>query len=145
MNNSENIPMSPLVRKMRWLTLVSHVLLIAWMVIWYFLLSNQHGYSTTFIILVYVMPLILPLWGIMAGKPYTHAWTSFIVLLYFLHAITVIYAEPSQIWYACVELFLAVCLFTGCAVFARLRGQELGIGLKKLKDVMAEERQRFEG
>ncbi|GBL03002.1 DUF2069 domain-containing protein [Glaciecola sp. KUL10] len=137
--------MSPFVKKMRWLALISHVALIVWMAVWYFGLSNIRDYSTTFIFLVYILPLLFPLKGIVQGKPYTHAWTSFIVLLYFLHAITVIYAEPSQILYASIELALAVSLFTGCSVYARLRGQELGIGLKKLSVVMAEEKKRFEG
>lgn len=145
MNSDKSIQMSPLVKKMRWLALSSHIALISWIAIWYFLLSNTHNYSATFIILVYIVPLLLPLRGIVQGKPYTHAWTSFVVLLYFLHAITVLYAEPTQIVYASIELLLAVSMFTGCAVFARLRGQELGIGLKKLSEVMAEEKKRFEG
>jgi uncharacterized membrane protein len=145
MNSTQTVKMSPLVKKMRWLALVSHIALIVWMAVWYFGLSNVHNYSNTFIVLVYIVPLLLPLKGIVQGKPYTHAWTSFIVLLYFLHAITVIYAEPTQILYASIELLLAIGLFTGCAVYARLRGQELGIGLRKLSEVMAEEKKRFEG
>jgi len=144
MTERNDVTMSPTVYKLRWLALGSHIMLILWMCIWYFGLLSTSEYSLVFIFLMYVMPLMLPLWGIIKAKPYTHAWASFIVLLYLLHAITVIYAEPSQIVFAAIELVLASAMFVGCAGFARLRGQELGTGLKKLKDVMEDEKQYFE-
>ena len=115
------------------------------MATWYFFLPITADYSITFKFLIYILPLLLPLPGIVQGKPYTHAWASFIVLLYFLHSITVIYAEPTQMVYAIIELILAVGMFAGCSAFARLRGQELGTGLPKLKTVMEEEKSLFEG
>ena len=139
------IPMSERVKKLRYLAMYSHLGLLLWMVIWYFLLPMTADYSVTFKILVYIVPLLLPLPGILQGKPYTYAWASFIVLLYFLHSITVIYAEPSQMLYAIIELFLAVGMFIGCSGYARLRGQELGTGLPKLSAVMDEEKNLYEG
>lgn len=145
MNNSEPVIMSATVRKLRYLALLSHLALLIWMSVWYFALPMDADYSTTFKILIYILPLLLPLPGIVKGKPYTHAWASFIVLLYLLHGITVIYAEPSQMYYAIIELVLAVAMFVGCSAFARLRGQELGTGLPKLKDVMEDEKNFYEG
>lgn len=146
MNQSNKIiPMSTRVKQLRYIALCSHFALLAWMIVWYFFLPITADYSVTFKILFYIMPLLLPLPGIIQGKPYTHAWASFIVLLYFLHGITVTYAEPSQMIYAIIELLLAVSMFIGCSSFARLRGQELGTGLPKLKAVMDEEKELFEG
>lgn len=138
-------PMSTKVKRYRYLAVVSHIGLLLWMSIWYLLLDTKADYSITFIILFYILPLIFPLKGILAGKPYTHAWACFIVLLYFLHGITVIYAEPSYLIHASIELILASGMFIGCSVYARLRGQELGISLPKLSKVMEEEKARFEG
>ena len=140
-----NTPMSPRVKSLRYLALFSHLALLAWMIIWYFFLPMTAEYSILFKILMYIVPLLLPLWGIVQGKPYTHAWASFIVLLYFLHSITVLYAEPSQTLYATIELVLAIAMFIGCSTFARLRGQELGTGLPKLSAVMQEEKKIYEG
>lgn len=139
------VPMSDRVKQVRYLALFSHLALLIWMSVWYFLLPMTADYSITFKILVYILPLLLPLPGLVQGKPYTHAWASFIVLLYFLHSITVIYAEPTQMLYAIIELVLAIGMFVGCSTFARLRGQELGTGLPKLKAVMEEEKHLFEG
>ncbi|MBF7072879.1 DUF2069 domain-containing protein [Glaciecola sp. MH2013] len=137
--------MSVKVKRLRYLALGSHIALLGWMITWYFILPLENDYSTLFKLAFYILPLLLPLYGIVQGKPYTHAWASFIVLLYFLHSITVLYAEPSLMWLAAVELILASAMFIGCSAFARLRGQELGTGLPKLKSVMEDEKRLFEG
>lgn len=137
-------PMSAKVKRYWYLALISHVGLLIWMSVWYLILNTKSDYSTVFIVLFYILPLLLPLKGILQAKPYTHAWACFIVLLYFLHGITVIYAEPDYIWHASLELLLATGMFVGCSVFARLRGQELGISLPKLSKVMEDEKRRFE-
>ena len=54
------------------------------------------------------------------------------------------YAVPDERWYAVVEIILCTGMFVGCSAFARKRGHELGLGLKKLKEEMQEEKARFE-
>ncbi|MDT0594301.1 DUF2069 domain-containing protein [Glaciecola petra] len=144
---SEQLPpvMSSQVLLFRRIALFSHLGLLLWLSIWYFALSSDQEYSTLFIIVIYLLPLLLPLLGIIKAKPYTHAWSCFIVLWYFLHAITVIYAEPAYIMHATLELLLACGMFVGCSMFARLRGQELGTSLPKLSKVMEDEKALFEG
>lgn len=128
----------------RYLAMFSHLALLVWVTVWHLFLSQTQQYSVSFIFLIYMVPLLLPLRGIIKGKPYTHAWANFIVLLYLIHSLTVLYAVEEERIFAAIELVLATAMFTGCAVFARKRGRELGIGLKKLKDVMQEERDAFE-
>ncbi|MGQ8363746.1 DUF2069 domain-containing protein [Glaciecola sp. 1036] len=137
-------PMSDKVKRFRWLALTSHFLLLLWMSIWYYLLDAGNDYSAGFIFVLFILPLLLPLKGIIAAKPYTHAWACFIVLWYFLHAITTLYAEPEQRLWATIELILASAMFAGCSLFARHRGQELGTGLQKLSKVMKDEKAYFE-
>jgi uncharacterized membrane protein len=136
--------MSEKVKRYRYLALVSHVLLLVWMSVWYLALDTKADYSLAFILLLYIVPLMLPLWGIIKAKPYTHAWACFIILFYFLHAITVMYAEPDYLLHASLELVLATGMFTGCMMYARLRGQELGSNLPKLSKVMEDEKAHFE-
>lgn len=142
--NMRKVAMSARVKSFRMLALGSHVLLLLWLCIWYFVLLENEQYSYVFVIVIYLLPLLLPLHGIIKAKPYTHAWSCFIVLWYFLHSITTMYAEPQYMLYAAVELLLAIAMFVGCSMFARLRGQELGIGLPKLSKVMEEEKAVFE-
>lgn len=137
-------PMSKQVKRYRYLALCSHVGLLLWMAVWYFLLKTPQGYSIVFISVMYLLPLLLPLYGIIKAKPYTHAWSCFVVLWYFLHAITVMYSEPEYFLHASVELALAIGMFIGCSMYARFRGQELGTGLPKLSKVMEQEKALFE-
>lgn len=137
--------MSSKVTMYRYLALISHVGLLLWMAIWYFWLADATGYSYSFVFILYLLPLLLPLPGIIKAKPYTHAWSCFVVLWYFMHAITVMYSEPAFMLYAIIELCLAIAMFVGCSLFARFRGQEIGSALPKLSKVMEQEKAHFEG
>lgn len=137
-------PMSPKVKVYRYLALIGHLGLLTWMTIWYLILSDSRDYSNTFVIVIYLLPLLLPLYGIIKAKPYTHAWSCFIVLWYLMHSVTVMYVEPSFMIHAIIELVFVIMMFVGCSMFARLRGKELGTGLAKLSKVMEEEKALFE-
>lgn len=140
-----SIPMSAQTKNFRLLALTSHILLLVLMSYWCFFVESKRSYSALFLFLVYILPLILPLPGILRGKPYTHAWVNFFILIYFMHGLTVVYAEPSERMFAILELLLATAMFVGCCMFARLRGRECGLGLTKLKDEMTREKAFFEG
>ena len=129
----------------RKLTLTSYALLIIWLVIWHFFLTIDKNTSTTFTLLFWVVPILLPAKGLIEGKPYTYAWTNFIVMYYLLHGLTAVYAVEGERLYALVEIILCCMLFTGCSFYARMRGRELGLGIRKLKEELLEEKQAFEG
>ncbi|MGB2427183.1 MAG: DUF2069 domain-containing protein, partial [Alteromonas sp.] len=59
-------------------------------------MREEMAFSPLFVVLIYVMPLIFPMHGILVGKPYTHAWANFIVMFYLIHGLTIIYAEPHE-------------------------------------------------
>jgi uncharacterized membrane protein len=141
----KDVAMSSKVAVYRYLALVGHLGLLAWMSIWYFGLSGARDYSAAFIIIVYILPLLFPMHGIIKAKPYTHAWSCFVVLWYFMHSVTTMYVEPTYIIHASIEMVFVLMMFIGCAMFARLRGQELGTGLPKLSKVMEQEKKLFEG
>lgn len=66
-------------------------------------------------------PLLLLIKGIKA-QPYTFAWANFILMLYFLHALTLLTLAGEQI-FAAVELGLCLGAFVANIVFARIRGR----------------------
>jgi uncharacterized membrane protein len=128
----------------RILTLTSYLLLIVWLVVWHFILTIDKPTSTLFTLLFWIVPILLPIKGLIEGKPYTHAWTNFIVMYYLLHGLTAVYAVEGERLYALVEIILCCALFTGCSYYARMRGRELGLGIRKLKEELLEEKQAFE-
>jgi uncharacterized membrane protein len=129
----------------RQLTLSSYLLLIVWLVVWHFILTIDKTTSTLFTLLFWLLPILLPAKGLIEGKPYTYAWTNFIVMYYLLHGLTAVYAVEGERLYALVEIILCTLLFTGCSFYARVRGRELGLGIRKLKEELLEEKQAFEG
>tara|TARA_R110000868_G_scaffold54248_1_gene169802 strand:- start:289 stop:714 length:426 start_codon:yes stop_codon:yes gene_type:complete len=126
------------------LALSSYFILIAWLLIWHFILTPDKSTSTVFTLLFWILPILLPLKGLLQSKPYTYAWTNFIVMYYLLHGLTAIYAVEGERLYALIEIILCCGLFTGCSYYARMRGRELGLGIRKLKDELREEQQAFE-
>lgn len=94
--------------------------------------------------LIWIFPLLIPAYGLIKGKPYTAAWSNFVVMIYYMHSLTIMYTDPDERYLAILEFVLANCMLFGNGIYARMQGKELGLGLQKLKEVMAEEKEREE-
>tara|TARA_B110000046_G_C12784882_1_gene310591 strand:+ start:34 stop:420 length:387 start_codon:yes stop_codon:yes gene_type:complete len=107
--------------------------LLIFLPLWHLILvpSEMNKYVT---FLLTVGPLLLPLKGILKRQPYTYAWSNFIVMFYLLHGLTLIWDRPDERLYVVTELVLALMMFVGCSYFAKFRGQELGLSIRKKKD-----------
>lgn len=136
--------MQPQTKRFRMLALFGNLALLAWIALWQLSLSPHPHISSTTLAIAWATPLLLPLPGILAGKPYTHAWANFILMFYFLHGLTILYVDGGERWLAVVELLLATSAFFGNILYARARGKELGLKLKRLSKVEKEEKARFE-
>ncbi|KOO02122.1 DUF2069 domain-containing protein [Vibrio nereis] len=128
----------------RLLALSSNLALLTWIALWQLSLSPHPHISNITLAIAWAVPLILPLPGILAGKPYTHAWANFVLMLYFLHGFTILYIDGGERWLAVVELLITTMAFFGNILYARARGKELGMKLKRLSKVEKEEKDRFE-
>lgn len=128
----------------RMMALFGNLALLSWVALWQLSLSPHPHISSTTLAIVWAIPLLLPLPGILVGKPYTHAWANFVLMLYFLHAFTILYIDDGERWLAAVELVLTTITFFGNILYARARGSELGLKLKRLSKVEKEEKARFE-
>jgi uncharacterized membrane protein len=66
------------------------------------------------------LPLLLPLFGILRGKRYTHQWTSLLALVYVIEGVVRAYSDQgASQWLAVTETTLAILLFAGCLGHAR--------------------------
>ncbi|MDR8523975.1 MULTISPECIES: DUF2069 domain-containing protein [Shewanella] len=99
----------------------------------WFIQQGLNGEYSMLFSLLWIVPLLLPLKGILTGKPYTYAWASFILCLYMLHALTLVYVTETDTLFAVAETLLIGALLIGFPFYARIRGRELGLGLKKKK------------
>ncbi|MEJ6078236.1 DUF2069 domain-containing protein [Vibrio sp. 1-Bac 57] len=85
------------------------------------------------VMLIWLIPLLFPLKGIVQGNPYTYAWSGFIALIYVMHACVIIMIDEQERWLAVVELVLASLFLAGNIYFAKYKGQELGLSIRKKK------------
>lgn len=116
------------------MALVGYFSLLFYMPLWLLVLSPSEGLSTITTLLLFVLPLLFPLKGMLQGNPYTFAWANFIVLIYFLHSLTTLWVLPSDRIWATLELIFASIMFFGCSYYAKYRGQELGLSIRKKKE-----------
>lgn len=89
------------------------------------------GEYTLLFSLLWIVPLLLPAKGVLQGNPYTYAWASFILCLYMLHGLTLLYVTNDAFAFALIEVLLIGVLLIAFPFYARIRGRELGLGLKK--------------
>ena len=89
------------------------------------------GEYTLLFSLLWIVPLLLPAKGVFQGNPYTYAWASFILCLYMLHGLTRLYVTTDAFAFALIEVLLIGVLLIAFPFYARIRGRELGLGLKK--------------
>lgn len=104
----------------RYLTLISYFALIGLLLGWYGLYD-----ANPVALVLLLLPLLLPLRGLLKGEPYTFAWSSFLILIYFIHGVVEAYANPAVRLLALFEILLSVAFYTGAVLYARLRGREL--------------------
>ncbi|MBL4940801.1 MAG: DUF2069 domain-containing protein [Colwellia sp.] len=116
------------------IALFGYFSLLIFMPLWLLVLSPSTALSTSTTLILFVLPLLFPLKGLLQGNPYTYAWANFIVLIYFLHSLTTLWVLPSDRVWAILELIFASFMFLGCSYYAKYRGQELGLSIRKPKE-----------
>ncbi len=69
-----------------------------------------------------VLPLCLPLAGLLKNRMYTYRWVSLLVWIYFTEGVVRAWSDKSPgNWLGLVEVLLCLALFTACALHVRLR------------------------
>jgi uncharacterized membrane protein len=76
-----------------------------------------------------VLPLCIPLAGLLKNKMYTYRWVSLLVWIYFTEGAVRAYSDraPSS-YYAFAEVLLCLVLFAACALHVRLRLANKNVG-----------------
>lgn len=126
MNPSANIhPLAPIrnpsfVKNTRILAVGSLLGLIVLGLVWeIFLAPVRPGGSW---LALKVLPLCLPLAGLLKNRMYTYRWVSLLVWLYFTEGAVRAYSDKTPGNYlAMLELLLCLLLFVACALHVRLR------------------------
>ena len=113
-------PAPPLVAATRWLAVGSLVGLIVLGLAWeLFLAPIRPGGSW---LALKVLPLCIPLAGLLKSRMYTYRWVSLLVWIYFTEGVVRATSDRGlSVWLALVEVVLCLLLFTACALHVRTR------------------------
>ena len=104
--------------------LSSYFALLFHLLLWIIWLGPSLYFPTAMVLIVMVVPLIFPLRGLLHGRAYTHAWTGFLAILYFVHGVGDFVVNPPERLYSGIEVVLSLTLFFSCAFYARITGKQ---------------------
>lgn len=90
-------------------------LLLAWLV-W---LAPPARALLSLSVLLLVGPLLLPLRGLLRGRRYTVAWSTLLILLYFVHGIAAIAGGGASAWLGAAEVALSLGYFGSAIAYVR--------------------------
>lgn len=88
-------------------------------VAWYGWLSPPTRLPAVYALLALGTPLLLPLRGLLHGRPYTYAWSLFLALGYATHALIEVYSTPTDRVLALLELALVLLWFVAAMMYVR--------------------------
>jgi uncharacterized membrane protein len=108
----------PMVRRTRNLAVACLVALIVLGLAWELWLAPT-GRGT---LALKVLPLVVPLAGLLRRRMYTYRWVSLLVWPYFIEGVVRATSERGPaVPFAALETLLALILFAACALHVRLR------------------------
>lgn len=130
--SDSQIPGAPRTRILYTLALGSYLSLIALSVLWEGWLAPAPSAPPGLWLTIKSVPLLLPLFGLLHGKPYTYAWASLLVLAYLTEGVVLTFtyrAQPlsSHDIFTCaiIETALSLLFLASAPFYARLRAAEL--------------------
>lgn len=107
----------------RCLALGAHLALLALVLAWYAWLAPPARAPVSLVLALVAVPLLLPLRGLLHGRAYTHAWTSFLALPYFALGVDAVAAGVRPAWLGWAVIAASLALFAAAVGYARLAGR----------------------
>ncbi len=115
-----------LIKLGRGLTLLGYFALMSGLFAWHLLIEPPAKHLMSLIIFFQLGPLMLPLFGLLNGKLYTHAWAMYLAIFYFI--IGVWYAGSSEdLWIGLYVISTSLLFFTGTVIYTRFMGKQLAV------------------
>ena len=113
-----------LIKLGRVLTLAGYFGLFFGLFAWHLLIEPAAKHLMSIIILTQIGPLMFPLMGLLKGKLYTHAWSMYVAIFYFI----------IGVWYAghvddraigLYVIFTSLTFFLGTVLYTRFMGKQV--------------------
>lgn len=113
-----------LIKLGRILTLLGYFSLMFGLYAWHLLLEPAAKHLISVIIFFQLGPLILPLFGLLNGKLYTHAWSMYLAIFYFVVGVWYA-AKDEDLMIGIFVIVTSLMFFTGTVIYTRFMGKQL--------------------
>ncbi len=114
--------LAPRVRITRALSLACLFGLIALLVVNNLWFADLHGARVEVIMAIELIPLLLVLPGMLMGSARAHAWTCFVVNIYFIKGVLAAF-DPARALFGWVEVLVSLGLFVSGLLYVRWKFQ----------------------
>jgi uncharacterized membrane protein len=106
------------------LTLLGYFSLLFGLFAWHLFINPPAKHLISIIIFLQLGPLMFPLFGLLKGKLYTHAWSMYMAIFYFI--IGVWYAGNSEdLMIGLYVIFTSLVFFLGTVLYTRYMGKQM--------------------
>jgi uncharacterized membrane protein len=102
----------------RAISLTSFLALAALLLVWNLMFADIPGKLLWVILAFQLAPLLLLAPGLILGNARAHAWTCFVVNLYFIQGVLAAF-DPSKALFGWVQALLSVSLFCAALMYTR--------------------------
>jgi len=93
--------------------------LLLLLLLWNTWLSPPAKAPIAVMLIVLVVPLLLPLRGLLHGRLYTYRWVPFLALIYLALGIVTAYAQPEERLLGLLETAFSLLLYGGAFFYVR--------------------------
>jgi len=94
------------------------ILLMVW-IIW----LAPDSVPRSIVLAIALLPMLIPLRGLLHGKRYTHAWASFLTLPYFAFGVDAMVHRTEMKWLGILLVLSSTIWFCGCVFYSRFHPQ----------------------
>lgn len=114
--------LAPRLKLTRALSLFSFLALTALLLVWNLVFADLHGARTWVVISIQLVPLLLLAPGLFLGSARAHAWTCFVVNIYFIQGVLAA-IDPARELFGLLEAVISFSLFCSALLYTRWRFQ----------------------
>ena len=98
--------------------------LLTLLMLWNTVLAPSSHFPVAMMLIILVMPLMLPLRGLLHGRPGACTWAAYLSLFYFVHGVVEAAAGPQERLLASLEIATSLLLFFGAVFSVRFSKNE---------------------
>ncbi len=109
-----------MLRTTRALSLAGYFGTMAYLMLWIIWLAPPN-LPKSIALAIALLPLLLPLRGILHARVYTHSWAGFLALPYFAFGIDAAVHRTEKPWLGIILVLTSTAWFFGCAYYSKYR------------------------